>query len=57
VECSANQAAPVSGSRARCRRSALVRLVLALEVLGLAGLGFIARTDSPWWTIATALFV
>ena len=35
----------------------LVRLGLGLEVLGLAGLGFIARTDSPWWTIAAALFV
>jgi EmrB/QacA subfamily drug resistance transporter len=35
----------------------LVRLGLALEVVGLAGLGFIARTDSPWWTIASALFV
>ena len=34
----------------------LVRIGLALEALGLAGLGFIAATDSPWWTIAAVLF-
>jgi EmrB/QacA subfamily drug resistance transporter len=34
----------------------LVRLGLALEVVGLAALGFLARPDSPWWTIASALF-
>jgi EmrB/QacA subfamily drug resistance transporter len=34
----------------------LVRLGLALEVVGLVALGVIARPDSPWWSIATALF-
>lgn len=34
----------------------LVRLGLALEAVGLAGLGFLARPDSSWWTIAAALF-
>jgi MFS family permease len=34
----------------------LVRLGLGLEAAGLAGLGVIAHTDSPWWTIAAVLF-
>jgi EmrB/QacA subfamily drug resistance transporter len=34
----------------------LVRLGLALETVGLAALGFLAEPDSPWWTIAAALF-
>ena len=34
----------------------LVRLGLALEAVGLAALGLLARPDSPWWTIALALF-
>lgn len=35
----------------------LVRIGLALEALGLAALGYIARPDSTWWAIAAALFV
>jgi EmrB/QacA subfamily drug resistance transporter len=35
----------------------LVRLGLALEAVGLAALGVIARPASPWWELATALFV
>lgn len=34
----------------------LVRLGLALEVIGLAGLGLVAAVDSPWWHIAAVLF-
>jgi len=34
----------------------LVRLGLALEVIGLAGLGLVAAVDSPWWHIALVLF-
>jgi EmrB/QacA subfamily drug resistance transporter len=34
----------------------LVRLGLALEAIGLVALGVIARPDSPWWSIAAALF-
>ncbi|MEU7040689.1 MFS transporter [Streptomyces varsoviensis] len=33
-----------------------VRFGLAMEVVGLAGLGLIAATDSPWWSIALVLF-
>ncbi|WP_262402078.1 MFS transporter [Actinomadura sp. CNU-125] len=33
-----------------------VRLGLALEVAGLAWLGLVAGPDSPWWSIALALF-
>ncbi|GAA3473061.1 DHA2 family efflux MFS transporter permease subunit [Nonomuraea roseola] len=36
---------------------ALVRLGLALEVVGLAGLGLIATPDSAWWPISLALLV
>ncbi|MEU4545550.1 DHA2 family efflux MFS transporter permease subunit [Nonomuraea dietziae] len=36
---------------------ALVRLGLALEVVGLAGLGLIAASDSAWWPISLALLV
>ncbi|MEU9806288.1 DHA2 family efflux MFS transporter permease subunit [Mycobacterium sp. NPDC050853] len=35
----------------------LVRIGLALEALGLAVLGFLARPDSTWWAIAATLFV
>jgi EmrB/QacA subfamily drug resistance transporter len=35
----------------------LVRLGLALEAVGLVALGVVARPDSPWWTIASALFL
>ncbi|CAM5263437.1 MFS transporter [Streptomyces spiroverticillatus] len=34
-----------------------LRIGLALEVVGLAGLGLIAATDSPWWTVALVLFL
>lgn len=34
----------------------MVRLGLALEIAGLAGLGLIATADSPWWPIAGMLF-
>ncbi|MGW7411180.1 DHA2 family efflux MFS transporter permease subunit [Streptomyces sp. NPDC054863] len=34
-----------------------LRVGLALEVVGLAGLGLIAATDSPWWTVAFVLFL
>ncbi|OZD84779.1 MFS transporter [Rhodococcus sp. 05-339-2] len=34
----------------------LVRIGLGLEVVGLAGLGFVAAVDSPWWHIAIVLF-
>ena len=33
----------------------LVRLGLALEAVGLAALGFVARPDSPWWAIAVGV--
>ncbi|MEV6071065.1 MFS transporter [Nocardia sp. NPDC052001] len=33
----------------------LVRLGLALEVLGLAGLALVASTDSSWWSLALVL--
>ncbi len=35
----------------------LVRIGLALEALGLAAVGFIARPDTAWWILALALFV
>ncbi|APU18913.1 DHA2 family efflux MFS transporter permease subunit [Actinoalloteichus sp. GBA129-24] len=35
----------------------LVRLGLALEIAGLAVLGWTAATDSSWWVIAASLFV
>ncbi|MFF2086191.1 MFS transporter [Nocardia sp. NPDC058176] len=35
----------------------MVRLGLALEVVGLAALAFFAATDSPWWTISLILCV
>ena len=44
------------GLAAKMSPLGLVRLGLALEAIGLAGLGFIARPDSPWWAIAAALF-
>ena len=44
------------GLAAKISPLGLVRLGLALEVVGLAALGFIARPDSPWWEIALALF-
>ncbi|MFD4477564.1 DHA2 family efflux MFS transporter permease subunit [Streptomyces sp. NPDC058471] len=34
-----------------------VRIGLALEVLGLAGVGLIAAPDSSWWAVALMLFV
>lgn len=34
-----------------------VRIGLALEVAGLAGVGFIAAPDSSWWAVALMLFV
>ncbi|MEV2251055.1 DHA2 family efflux MFS transporter permease subunit [Streptomyces sp. NPDC050147] len=34
-----------------------VRIGLALEVVGLAGVGFIAAPDSSWWAVALMLFV
>lgn len=34
-----------------------VRVGLALEVVGLAGVGFIAAPDSSWWAVAVMLFV
>ncbi|GAA3106627.1 DHA2 family efflux MFS transporter permease subunit [Streptomyces rectiviolaceus] len=34
-----------------------VRIGLALEVVGLAGVGFIAAPDSSWWAAALMLFV
>ncbi|GAA1909370.1 DHA2 family efflux MFS transporter permease subunit [Streptomyces durmitorensis] len=34
-----------------------VRIGLALEVVGLAGVGFIAAPDSSWWTVALMLFL
>lgn len=34
-----------------------VRIGLALEVLGLAGVGFIAAPDSSWWAVALMLFM
>ncbi|MEU5999639.1 DHA2 family efflux MFS transporter permease subunit [Streptomyces sp. NPDC047197] len=33
-----------------------VRIGLALEVVGLAGVGFIAAPDSSWWAVALMLF-
>ncbi|WP_428343062.1 DHA2 family efflux MFS transporter permease subunit [Mycobacterium sp.] len=36
---------------------ALVRVGLGLEALGLAALGALASTDTPWWHIALVLFV
>ncbi|MEV0264539.1 DHA2 family efflux MFS transporter permease subunit [Streptomyces sp. NPDC050617] len=33
-----------------------VRIGLAMEVVGLAGLALIATADSPWWSIALVLF-
>jgi EmrB/QacA subfamily drug resistance transporter len=44
------------GLAAKMSPLGLVRLGLALEVVGLAVLGFVARPDSPWWEIALALF-
>lgn len=44
------------GLAAKMSPLGLVRLGLALEAIGLAALGFIARPDSPWWAIAAALF-
>ena len=35
----------------------LVRIGLALEAVGLAALGFLARPDSTWWALSVALFV
>lgn len=35
----------------------LVRLGLLLEVIGLAGLGFVAADDTPWWQLAIVLFI
>ncbi|MFJ4874949.1 DHA2 family efflux MFS transporter permease subunit [Streptomyces sp. NPDC088745] len=34
-----------------------LRIGLALEVVGLAGLGLIAAADSSWWTVALVLFL
>lgn len=35
----------------------MLRIGLGLEAIGLAGLGLLASADSPWWTIAFALFL
>jgi EmrB/QacA subfamily drug resistance transporter len=45
------------GLAAKLGALAQLRTGLALEVLGLAGLGLIAATDSPWWTVALVLFL
>ncbi|MEE1742069.1 DHA2 family efflux MFS transporter permease subunit [Streptomyces sp. BE147] len=45
------------GMAARVAALGQVRIGLALEVVGLAGLGLIAATDSPWWTVALVLFL
>lgn len=44
------------GLAAKVSPLGLVRLGLALEAAGLLALGFLARPDSPWWTVAAALF-
>jgi EmrB/QacA subfamily drug resistance transporter len=44
------------GLAAKVSPLGLVRLGLGLEAAGLAALGFVARPDSPWWAIASALF-
>jgi EmrB/QacA subfamily drug resistance transporter len=44
------------GLAAKMSPLGLVRLGLALEAVGLAALGFIARPDGPWWELALALF-
>jgi EmrB/QacA subfamily drug resistance transporter len=44
------------GLAAKMSPLGLVRLGLALEAVGLAALGLLARSDSPWWAIASALF-
>lgn len=36
---------------------ATVRLGITLELLGVAGIGLVAATDTAWWEIAVALFV
>lgn len=35
----------------------MLRIGLAMEAIGLAGLGWIAATDSPWWHVALMLFL
>lgn len=45
------------GMTSRISALGLVRIGLALEAVGLAALGFLARPDSTWWALAVALFV
>ncbi|HET6856834.1 MAG TPA: DHA2 family efflux MFS transporter permease subunit [Streptomyces sp.] len=45
------------GMAAKISALGQVRIGLALEVAGLAGLGLIAATDSPWWSVALVLFL
>lgn len=45
------------GMTARLTPLRLVRLGVALEIAGLAGLGLIATTDGSWWPIALALLL
>lgn len=35
----------------------IVRLGIALEIVGIAGLGVLIRPDSPWWVIVPLLFM
>ncbi|GIG65176.1 DHA2 family efflux MFS transporter permease subunit [Phytomonospora endophytica] len=45
------------GMAAKVSPLGLLRIGLALEVAGLAGLAAVARTDSPWWMVAAMLFL
>jgi len=45
------------GMAARISALGLVRIGLALEAAGLAGLALIATTHTPWWSISLILFV
>jgi EmrB/QacA subfamily drug resistance transporter len=47
-------AAPLAAARGAAFS---VRLGIALELLGVAGIGVVARADTPWWQVTPALFV
>lgn len=45
------------GMAAKVTPLGMLRIGLAMEAIGLAGLGLIAAKDSPWWTVALVLFL
>lgn len=45
------------GMAAKVTPLAMLRLGLALEVVGLAGIGLVASPDSSWWPVSLVLFL